>query len=344
MFRFNRKYLHAGIALLLTLGLGSITHSSVIVVPPDNMSLHGERFQVDKQSLKHFKKRLVRPEFDKHKIGPRLKGLIRKKTSSENLSAGQAAVFEQARVMLTVTENNENVIRAIQQRGAKVLTLRDNLVAVQMPLQAVEEMVNAVEEIEFARLPHQFRPMSVTSEGVSLTGGQRYQNTGYNGAGVKVAVIDVGFKGLSAAQASGDLPYNITVKDYTGKGLQTQYLHGTACAEIVHDMAPQAKLYLLKISDEVDMNNALDYCVANNIDIISYSLGTFGSGPGNGTGDVDAAFDKVRVKGILVVAAAGNEANGSHWKGKFYDSDGDNIHEFHVGDPGNPYNAIGAVP
>ncbi|MDH3330561.1 MAG: S8 family serine peptidase [Desulfobulbaceae bacterium] len=344
MFRFKRKYVYAGIVSLLALGLGAVSHSSVIVEPPGNMSLYGERFQGDREFLRHLKSLPDRPKVEEHKMGPRLNGLIRNTISLENQSAGPLAAAEKVRIMLSISENNDHVALVLEERGAKVLYRRNGMTAVEMPIHAIEDMLNTLDEIQFARLPNQFRPMSVTSEGVGLTGAQKFQNIGYNGSGVKVAVIDVGFKGLTAAQTSGDIPNNIIVKDYTGRGLQTQYLHGTACAEIVHDMAPQALLYLLKIADEVDLYNALDYCVANNIDIISYSLGTFGSGPGNGTGLVDAAFDEVRAKGILVVAAAGNEADGSHWQGKFYDSDGDDIHEFIPGDPEIWYNFIVAIP
>ncbi|KPL09297.1 MAG: hypothetical protein AMS26_23025 [Bacteroides sp. SM23_62] len=218
-------------------------------------------------------------------------------------------------------------------------------------------MITAIEEIEYARLPHKFFPLSVTSEGVNLTGAQYLHNAGFTGSGVKVAVIDVGFKGLTGAQANGDIPLSVITHDFSGNGLETQYLHGTACAEIVHDMAPDAELHLLKISDEVDFYDAIDYCINNDIDIISHSLGTFGTGPGDGTGPVNEECDFLKNEaGILFVTAAGNEANetveiftyGRHWEGLFNDSypesEPDNIHEFIQGNPESYYNAIGAIP
>ena len=164
--------------------------------------------------------------------------------------------------------------------------------------------------------------------------------------------MDSGFKGLTAAQSNGDIPNNIITMDYSDKGLQTEYKHGTGCAEIVHDTAPDAELHLLKVHDEVDLYNALDYCIANGIDIISASIGFFGSGPGDGTGSIDEAFDEAIDNGILVVNAAGNHANsslsgapiGRHWMGTFHDTNSDNVHEFVEGVSGSWRNKIAAFP
>ncbi len=259
---------------------------------------------------------------------------------------------DRVRVIFNITDGFGVDSDEIRTRGGRILKERDNLVAVEVPVDKIEDIVTNVDGIEYARFPHKLFPLSVTSEGVNLTGANNSHSDGFTGSGTKVAVIDVGFKGLPEAQSNGDIPYSAITYDYTGTGLQTQYKHGTACAEIVHDMAPDAELHLLKVSDEVDIYNAIDYCIDNDIDIISASIGTFGSGPGDGTGPVDEAFDEARSNGILVVAAAGNSANfivdsvayGKHWKGTFYDSDLDNTHEFILGDSESWYNVIAAIP
>jgi hypothetical protein len=70
------------------------------------------------------------------------------------------------------------------------------------------------------------------------------------GAGVSVAIIDLGFAGYAVRQASGDLPYTVITQDYCGGYFATPpslggTSHGTAVAEIVYKMAPRAQLYLL---------------------------------------------------------------------------------------------------
>lgn len=118
---------------------------------------------------------------------------------------------------------------------------------------------------------------------MGLSGAPALHGIDIEGAGVKVAVIDIGFKGLTSARQAGELPQSLMTIDYTGKGLETQYRHGTGCAEIVHDMAPAAELHFIKIADEIDFLDAVDYCLVNQIDIISFSLGVNGAGPGDGS-------------------------------------------------------------
>ena len=279
------------------------------------------------------------------KISARLKNLIHKEKSAPPLA-------NRIRVIFNIQKDIVN-LDDIKLEGAEVLVAKDNLVAAEVPLDKVEDIVDNVNGIEYARLPQKFFSCAVTSEGVSLTQTNVLHTAGFKGEGVKVAVIDVGFKGLSQAQTNGDLPDDVITHDFTGTGLQTQYKHGTACAEIVYDMAPDAELHLLKISDEIDIYDAFDYCVDNDINIVSASIGTFGTGPGNGTGPVDEACDEVQANGILVVSAAGNEANftlsdgtpcGTHWEGTFVDANSDKWHEFILGASRSSYNLIYAEP
>ncbi len=260
------------------------------------------------------------------------------------------------RIVLNTTDDKDEVSSSIINVGGKVIRKRHGFLAVEVPTDKAEQLIMGNSSIGYARLPFKFFPAVKVSEGVNLTGANIFHDTIYRGSGVKVAVVDVGFKDYKAAIAAGELPSKVITKDFSGSGLDTEYKHGTACAEIIHDMAPDAELYLLKIGDEVDTYDAIDYCIDNNIDIINLSMGTFGSGPGDGTGPLDEAFDELRAAGILVVASAGNFGNisniiegttitvGLHWEGTFNDNDYDQWHEFKDYDSQCEYNVIGAVP
>jgi hypothetical protein len=295
------------------------------------------------------------------RIAPGLQRLIAQ-SAAVQASAGrlpQAAARDRIKVMFHLADGTTLDPRGILSQGGRILRHRPNLVAVEIPSDQIETVLHTEQGIVFARLPHRFRPLGVTSEGVGLTGATIFHGSGYRGAGLKVAVIDVGFKGLTQAKSTGDLPTNVITRDFTGRGLETQYKHGTACAEIIHDMAPDAELHLLKIADEEDFYAAYYYCLEQRINIISLSIGTFGSGPGNGTGPIHDVCNEARANGILVVAAAGNGGNfssgdipvGTHWEGTFTDANQDTIHEFLPGvqrnillasqdydDDGNPEN------
>ncbi|MFC2108322.1 S8 family serine peptidase, partial [Candidatus Bipolaricaulota bacterium] len=108
----------------------------------------------------------------------------------------------------------------------------------------------------------------------------------------------------------------------TGSGLTSGITHGTAVAEIVHDVAPDAQLYLIKIADEVELDLAVTYCLSNGIDIINHSLGWYNTNFYDGTGTVADIARRAIAGGSLWVNAAGNEAE-SHWEGAFSDGNAD---------------------
>lgn len=60
--------------------------------------------------------------------------------------------------------------------------------------------------------------------------------------------------------------------------------HGTECAEIVHDMAPEADLLLMKISTSVQLAEAVNDAITYGADMISHSVGWFNTNFYDGTG------------------------------------------------------------
>lgn len=311
--------------------------------------------QIKQRDITHLRTRLLSQIADlkisikNKKIEGRLNNLISRKSKDRNEA-------EKIKVMLRLSRDANDISSQIRNHDARVLRRRGTTVVVEVSINRLEQMVTDVDAIEFAGLPPRIIPLEEVSEGVDIAGATILHNYGYTGSGVKIAIIDPGFKGLTEAINNGEIPESVFTHDYTGKGVETRYYHGTACAEIIHDMAPDAELYLLKIEDGYDLMEAIDFCVNNNIDIISFSAGMFGTGPGDGTGFIDELFDELREAGILVIAAAGNAGNdteiikgisitvGSHWEGTFNDLDDDDLHEFIRGDLESFYNIIASVP
>jgi len=215
--------------------------------------------------------------------------------------------------------------------GGEVEATSKSLMRVRVPISQLEAMADQVNGIAFIRLPYRPRALVVTSEGVALTGADDFHTAGYYGQGTRVAIIDLGFNGYTAAKNAGELDNVVFAHDYTGSGLETGIVHGTAVAEIVADMAPQASLYLLKIGNEVDLENAADYCITNGINVINHSVGWYDTNFYDGTGYVAGTANNARDHGILWVNAAGNEASDGHWQGAFVDSDLDGLLDFGSG-------------
>ena len=212
--------------------------------------------------------------------------------------------------------------------GGRVLAQSKSLMRVSVPsssLLAISELPG----VRFVRKP--YRPHTQEAQETWSEGGhliKAYDNyyAGVRGKGVKVAIIDDGFKG--ANELSGDMPARWGYRDYTGEGIYAgESVHGTACAEVIHDMAQEAELYLYKVGDLADLENAKDQCIRNGIDIINHSMGWFGTGIGDGRGAACDIVNDAADKGILWVNAAGNNAK-SHYYGFWSDSDSDSYHNF----------------
>lgn len=185
------------------------------------------------------------------------------------------------------------------------------------------------------RRPYPHEAQAVTGQGVALTGAGDAQALGTSGAGITVGVIDLGFASLAASQASGDLPANLTLVDYTGTGTGGLN-HGTQVAEIVHEMAPGAALYLAKIDTEAGLGQAVDDMIAAGVDVIVHSVAWFGAAFYDGTGSLCDIAYTANQAGVAWANSAGNYRL-KHYLGMFSDTNGDLRHEFAVG---QNYNTI----
>jgi len=220
-----------------------------------------------------------------------------------------------------------SVIRTeIERLGGQVEKTHRYLVQCSIGIQSLNELAR-VSGVRSIRRP--FKPvLHATSEGVQKTGALHYHDlTAFKSTGVKVMVLDVGFKGYSDLLGI-DLPETVTTHSFKDDGdIEADEVHGTACAEVVYDMAPDAELYLANIYWVSDLIDAIEWAVEQEIDIISYSLGTYW-GPGDGTGlENDLAEWAHQNGGIVWVTSAGNAAD-DHWSGTFNDPDEDGWHNF----------------
>ena len=193
--------------------------------------------------------------------------------------------------------------------------------------------------VQYAREPIRAVPEAVRGEGVAATGALTWHRSGLRGAGAKVAVIDLGFRGWRDSRRNGDLPASTVAVDFCSGGLDGPIAvnHGTAVAEIVAEMAPAASIYLICAQTVAALGQAKDYARAQGIHIVNHSASWFNVGRGDDTGGLDTPTGIVadaRAAGILWVNAAGNRAQ-QHWSGTFSDLDADSWTEFATGDEGN---------
>ncbi len=280
----------------------------------------------------------------------RLDDRLRQVFDSSRHSGLEASLGEARRSGLAVSDGRVRVIvsgagatQAISRAGGTIEAQAAGLVQAlvepaDLPTLAADTDVASVVP------PASFSEAAVTGEGLATTGAAQFGSLG-TGAGTTVAVIDLTFAGYQTAEAQGELPAGTVTFDHCGGSLNAGSGHGTAVAEIVHDVAPGARLLLICVDSEVTLAQAVDDAIAQGATIINHSVQWFNVGRGDGTGGAgspDASVAKARSHGIVWVNAAGNAAR-THWGGTFVDTNGNGRHEFAPGDEGNGMTAVHAT-
>ncbi|MFC1861193.1 S8 family serine peptidase [Chloroflexota bacterium] len=257
-------------------------------------------------------------ESENSKLDSQLNQLVfsQKLRGSENFTLGTRMEVENGKVRVAIECAPEQVDAAIEAAiamGADIETSRRNPFQVMLPVESLTALADAP-SISHVGLP-QYAQTFVTSQGVGLINADDWQSAGFNGAGVKIAILDGVFIGYQSLLGT-ELPASVTIKNFHGvdtpAGMEAGTIHGTACAEVVYDIAPGAQYWLVKYSTNIEFLDAVDYLIAQGVDVVSHSAGSPVWGPG--TGSVCAKVDQARAAGIIWSQATGNYGQ-RHWQG-----------------------------
>jgi subtilisin-like proprotein convertase family protein len=165
---------------------------------------------------------------------------------------------------------------------------------------------------------------SVTSQGDTAHNAAAARNFfGVSGAGVKIGVLSDSVDFLAQSIASGNLPADVTVlpgqSGVPGSG------EGTAMLEIVHDVAPGAKLFFATAFNSIEsFADNIRALRAAGCDIIVDDIIYFVESPFHDD-IVSTAVNDVTASGALYFSSAGNEGNlndgtSGTWEGDFKNS------------------------
>jgi len=232
-------------------------------------------------------------------------------------------------VIIHLEDNaSKDVIGKLASLGIGVESKRGNRLQVQMAKDLIHRILSW-KQVNYISLPSMAKPQEIVSDAVTATGARAMQLAGFNGKGVKIGIIDLGFFGYSLLLGS-ELPASITKKnfrhDICGFSFCPTQRHGTAVAEIIHDLAPKTELYMASVGTADEFMDAIDWLESKGVDIVSCSLGYWLCGPVDGRGWCSQKAGEMRSKGILPIFAAGNAAK-NHWYGPNKDDDGDSLIE-----------------
>ncbi len=266
--------------------------------------------------------------------------------SAQDAAAGASVQREESvAVTIYVSGNVDDVVSFLDQAGGDPSNVGEDYIEAYVPvslLGQVSERPGVLRVREIVPPLEEFGP--TTSQGVRAHLSASWNESGYSGWGVKVGIIDsyAGFTGYGA-RIGVELPAPAGVRCYTELGLFTEDLvdceggsaHGTAVAESLVDVAPEATFYLASPRSLGDLQSAVDWMVSQGVSVIvqaeTYSL----DGPGDGTSPFSISplrtVDRAVAGGVIWVAPAGNSARGT-WFGGLSDADGDGFIDFVEGD------------
>ncbi len=248
-----------------------------------------------------------------------------------------------------------NKIRAL---GGSIGSHAYNKVQVTISAEEIETLAGWP-EIRVLKKTVRPRTRSFISEGKRVVRADQWHSSGLTGKGVKAGVVDLGFEGYSNLQGT-ELPYYLTTKIMgSSRDFLSDY-HGTACAEIVHDIAPEAQMYLVNAGDwDVDFHNAVGWLASQGVHVVSSSIGinysiiaeliyqiAYGSSFSSYYASLQLeeldtireqwkqTIDDAVSRGVTWVQAAGNDGE-KRWKSIFTDTDGDGFLNFSETENGN---------
>jgi len=173
---------------------------------------------------------------------------------------------------------------------------------------------------------------AVRSEGFERVGADALQALAGDGAGVTIAVLDLGFGSarIPSLQAKRELPPSARLEtrsfDATwGLAGRNAYgnatNHGELVAQTVFDYAPAAQYVFVNYHTEQDFQAAVEWLIQRRPDVVVHS-NSFIEGPFDGSGAAAQAVDRAAAAGIAWVNSAGNYAE-RHWEGQWADADQD---------------------
>ena len=277
-------------------------------------------------------------------------------------AAGDASVHRAESVAVTIylSGNVDGVVSFLEDNGGSPRNVGEDYIEAYVPvslLGPVSEQPGVLRVREI--IPPEAGYGNFTSQGIQAHLSPAWNQAGYSGLGVKVGIIDVGFKDLTSLMGT-ELPARVQGRCYTDIGVFTQDLadceavgevtvgipecldavqrravrnaeHGTIVAESVIDIAPEVTLYIANPLSWADLQAAADWMASEGVSVINHSVVWTFYGPGDGTSPLSASplntVDRAVASDILWVNAAGNDARRT-WFGGYSDPDGDGVIRF----------------
>lgn len=224
------------------------------------------------------------------------------------------------------TRTQAPVIESLSLEGAEQMWIV-NAIAARVPPAKITEIANnpRVESVQLDRQYHVLstQAQATTDYGDTLIGAPEAWAKGYDGTGVRIAILDTGVD-----KNHPDLRGRVVLeRDFTADGNPDDlhghgtHVAGTAAGAVntttgVRGVAPNASIINAKVLDHTgtgytsDIIDGIQWAVNQDADVISMSLGGGVALP-DGEDPLSQAVDNAVEQGVVVVVAAGNSGPGT---------------------------------
>jgi len=163
--------------------------------------------------------------------------------------------------------------------------------------------------------------LRLRSRHLTLLGVEKWHEKGMRGQGVRVAILDSGFRGYRQYLGTA-LPKTVLTQSFRlDRDLEAKdSQHGILCAEVVHAIAPDAELILANWEPDTPESflRAVKWAKDQHAQVLSCSVVMPGWSDGRGGGPVHQKLSRIVGDDLLCCASAGNIAQ-RHWAGTFRD-------------------------
>ena len=232
---------------------------------------------------------------------------------------------ESVGVIILLSGNVDGLVTFLEANGASNINAGEDYIEAYVPILLLGRTSEqpGVLRVDQIQLPGETQGTpQVIGQGPGVHNSKAWNDAGYSGQGIKVGVIDRGFRGFEDIMGS-EVPAAVEARCYTRLLEYTQTLadcsdggtHGTDVSESLMDIAPEAALYISDPRSPAELQDAVDWMISEGVSVINHSMMKQFDGPGDGTSPSSVSplnsIDRAVAAGIVWVNAAGNQARGT---------------------------------
>ena len=246
-------------------------------------------------------------------------------------AAGETPVHRGESVAVTIylSGNVDEIVSFLEDNGGDPRNVGEDYIEAYVPVPLLGELSTQTEVVRVREIiPPEPEHGNFTSQGSKTHFSASWNQAGITGQGIKVGIIDNGFKGFQDLMGT-ELPMTVEARCYTEIGESTNNLdncendshHGTGVAENIMDIAPDVSLYIANSTGSGrDFTDTVNWMISEEVSVINRSLGGSFHGPGDGTSPsfIHDNLDNINLAvegGIVFLNAAGNNARVTWFQG-----------------------------